>query len=121
MKKSVKMILCIALVLSMLLCFAACGGSDIAGKYTLTSLTSDGTTLDLAAIQQVLGGDLFYVELKADGTGTMNMAGEVVAMSWANGQMWAVGEEDVKIPFTVEDGVLTMEQDGQTLVFEKAE
>lgn len=118
--RKVKIALCLVLVLGLVMSLAACGGVDVSGKYNLVSMESEGETVTMEDLQAVLGTEIeMYLELKPDGTGVMNMMGETVDMEYADGMIWAVGEEDGKVAFTVEDGKLTMTQDGETLIFQK--
>ena len=121
MQKTAKIALCVltALILAMSLC--ACGGA--AGHYALTSIEIDGTTIDVAQMREVLGDGEMYLELNRDGTAFLNMEilgdSEILEMEWADGYIWAAGDESSKVPFMLDGKVLTMEQDGQKLVFTK--
>lgn len=56
---------------------AGCGNSEAsnAGKYTITSLSANGTELNLQDLAKASGSSLdeFYIELKEDGTGSINL------------------------------------------------
>ena len=129
MKKTLKMVLCMTLVLGMLLSMAACdlgsigGKASVAGRYDFVKMEMEGFSMDLETLKAMGGDELadieMYLELKEDGTGVLAVMGESTDMQWADGQIWAVGEEDAKVPFTVENGVLTMEQDGMKMTFKK--
>lgn len=116
--KSMKKLLCTAMVLGMLLCMTACS-SSIAGRYEFDSMEAAGETItadDLAA----LGSDEeFYLELKSDGTGTLVAFGETNEMGWADGKIWPASDPDDTANYTYSNGTLTLEQDGMKLVFKK--
>ncbi|MBO5953912.1 MAG: hypothetical protein J6Q53_07335 [Oscillospiraceae bacterium] len=113
-----KMITALLWVVLILLCFAACGSSQIPGRYDLTAIESEGVTISVSDIKDA--DTQMYLQLNADGTGVMQIGAEAAQMQWKDGMLWPVGQEDDKVPFTVENGVLTMHQDGQTMTFTKA-
>lgn len=123
--KKVKILVCLALVLSLALCLAACGkdsssgSNSIAGKYNFVSMEMDGekiTAADLAA----LGGEVeMYVRLDSDGTGIMYSEGTTEDMVYADGKIWPVSEPEEKADFTVKGNTLTITQDGMTMTFKK--
>lgn len=123
--KKVKILVCLALVLSLALCLAACGkdsssGSSIAGKYELVSMEADGEKATKADLEAMFGMEIdFYVQLNSDGTGVFNMMGETEEMEYANGEIWAVSEPESKVPFTVKGNTLTLTMDGSTMTFKK--
>ena len=124
MKKTLKMILCLSLVLAMALSMVACGDkkeekASIAGHYDLASMTIDGKSFTQDELAALMGDLEIYVELNDDGTGVLSLSGETADMAWKDGQIWPVDEPDEKVPFTVEGKTLTMEIDGQKMVFEK--
>ncbi len=121
MKKTLRMILATVLVLSLVLCLAACGdkGVDISGKYTLVSMEAEGMTVEGEMLESILGEMDMYVKLNRDGTGEMSVMGETAEMEYKNGKIWPVEEPDEKVDFTVEDGKLTLEVEGAKMVFQK--
>ena len=119
MKKTVKAVLCLVLVIGVVCTLAACG-DKIVGRYDLVKMESNGQTLDVSTLKSLAGSDVdMYLELFEDGTGIMKMDGDTTHMRWADGQIWPANQENEKISFTLVDGVLTLEKDGLTLVFEK--
>jgi len=114
MKKLISCILCAALILSMALTFAGCG---VAGRYVLKEMSYGGVSL--SAEDAGIDPDDCYIELEANGTGTMCMDGEKNDMEWEDGEIWAVGEEDSKADFEIDDGELILEIEGIEMVFEK--
>lgn len=126
MKRTMKMALCLALVLGLLVSMSACdvlGGNSDAGTYKLTSMEMMGMTLDVEALKTNFGmsdEDLdMFVELRKDGTATMKANGEETEMKWADGQIWPVEEPDDKVTFTIEEGVLTIDIEGVKMTFTK--
>lgn len=126
MKRTMKMALCLALVLGLLVSMSACdilGGNSDAGTYKLSSMEMMGMTLDVEALKTNFGmsdEDLdMYVELRKDGTATMKANGEEVEMGWADGEIWPVEEPEEKATFTIEEGVLTMDIEGIKMMFTK--
>ncbi len=105
------------------LTLTGCGKSD-AGHYDLYSMTTDGETMTMKDMEEMykemdMEAPEMYIELNEDGTGKLVMGDEdTQEFEWKDGVITADGE-DVK--YTVEDGKLTMEDDGEKMVFEKAE
>jgi hypothetical protein len=60
-----------------------------------------------------------YVTINEDGTGSLSMYGETMDMEWGNGEIWPVDEPDEPVNLSFDGFTLTMEQDGQKIVFEK--
>lgn len=114
MKKLISSILCAALILSMLLTLAGCGN---AGHYVLKEVSYGGITI--SAEEAGLDPDDCYIDLKANGTAVMYMDGEENDMEWEDGEIWAVGEEDEKADFEIDDGELILEIEGMEMIFEK--
>jgi hypothetical protein len=113
-----KKVLCSALVAIMLLCMTACG-NNIAGRYNFHSMNMEGMEVTAESLE-ALGSEVeMYLELEKDGTGTMASNGEVVAMGWADGQIWPAEDPEDKAPFTVDGDTLTIEQEGIKMVFKK--
>lgn len=126
MKKTMKLTLCLILVLSTVLCMAACGGdkNGIAGKYVVYSMDSNGMTIKgdtLTAALSAMGMtiDDMYIQLNDDGTGKMSVFGETADMAYADGKIWPVEEPEEKVSFTVSGGKLTLEVEGNKMVFTK--
>ena len=120
MKKMGKVVLSVVLVLSMLLCFAACSKGGQTGRYELTSMVEDGQEFNIADMKEFLGDDYeAYIELKGNGKAVMNMMGEVEDLVYKDGYMWPEGDEDDKIAYTLSGNTLTLEQHGMKMVFKK--
>ena len=105
------------------LTLTGCGKSD-AGRYDLYSMTTDGETMTMKYMEDMykeMGMDApeMYLELNEDGTGKLVMDDEdTQEVEWKDGVITLDGED---AEYTVEDGKLTMEEDGTVIVFEKAE
>ena len=117
---------------------SACGNSpqsvptdpaaDVTGIYHLRHISAAGLDLDADALSQTMGTQIsIQLEVKADGTFVMDSAmpelnrQETVSGTWSQGEdtlTFATGSEE--LPVTLSDGLLTLEQDGQSLVFEKS-
>ncbi|MGN0633594.1 MAG: hypothetical protein ACI4JW_06955 [Oscillospiraceae bacterium] len=123
MKKFKAMAVVCAAALAASLAFTGCGKSD-AGRYDLYSMTSDGETITMKEMEDMYKemdqkAPEMYLELNEDGTGKLVMGDEdTEELEWKDGVITADGDD---IEYTIEDGKLTMEDDGTKMVFEKAE
>lgn len=117
---------------------SACGNSpqsvptdpaaDVTGIYHLRQISAAGLDLDADALSQTMGTQIsIQLEVKADGTFVMDSAmpelnrQETISGTWSQEEdtlTFATGSEE--LPVTLSDGLLTLEQDGQSLVFEKS-
>ena len=99
---------------------AGCGSSEDsnAGKYTITSLSANGTELNLQDLAKAAGSSLneFYIELKEDGTGSINANGEAQNLTWDKKNITVDGEA---VPYTVKGNELSIVQEGITIKAEK--
>lgn len=114
MKRTLSIVLCVALIVCMVLTMAGCG---VAGRYVLVELSYSGVSV--SAEDAGMDADNSYVELESDGTAVLCLDGDKTDMLWDDDQIWAAGKEDSKAALTVDDGVLTIEVDGIEMVFEK--
>lgn len=120
MKKMGKVVLSVVLVLSMLLCFAACSKGGQTGRYELTTMVQGSEELNIADMREFLGDDYeAYIELKGNGKAVMNMMGEIEQLVYDDGYMWPESDEDDKIAYKISGNTLTLEQDGMKMVFKK--
>lgn len=131
--KLVKILVCLAMILSLMLCVAACGEdegmigsitggsskSSIAGKYEFYSMTYDGETVTAEDLAEAGSDTEMYIRLDNDGTGIMYTDGETVDVVYGNGQLWAVDEPDEKLDCTIEGNTLTTEIEGVVTIFKK--
>lgn len=94
-------------------------GKNIAGYYELYEMSSDDENYsheDLEALKAL--GLSVTLELREDKTGTLELFGEEMELTYDGGNMIVDGES---APYTVEDDKISMEQDGEKLVFQKTE
>ena len=89
-----------------------------AGKYTITSLSVNGTEVNLKDLAKAAGASLeeFYIELKEDGTGSINAYGEAQNLTWDKKNLTKDGEA---VPYTVNGNELSIVQEGMTIKAEK--
>lgn len=131
--KLVKILVCLAMILSLMLCVAACGEdegmigsitggsskSSIAGKYEFYSMTYDGETVTAKDMAEV-GEDVeIYIRLNNDGTGIMVSDGETVEIAYSDGELWPVDEPEESVEFTVKGNTLTVEAEEMVMTFKK--
>ena len=72
---------------------------------------------DMALVKSM--GMLMYLELLEDGTGLLYME-EELPVTWMDGNVTFL-DDDMDVGYTLENGELTMEVEGSTLVFRKGE
>ncbi len=116
----------------------ACGSSsqpaptdtsaDVVGIYHLQHISAAGLDLDADALSETMGTQIsIQLEVKADGTFVMDSAmpelnrQETISGTWSQKDgaiIFATDSEE--LPVTFSDGVLTLEQNDQSLVFEKS-
>ena len=110
MKKLVALCLVLVLVVAMV----ACGGggkNPAVGTWKLTGLFEGEE--DYSAYLAMLGMDLTIV-LNEDGTGTMEMMGEKLDITWADGKIMNEGES---LSYSVDGDTLTIAEEGERMVF----
>lgn len=123
MKKIKSLAVVCAAVLAASLALTGCGKSD-AGHYDLYSITQDGETMTMKEMEDMykemdMDAPEMYLELNEDGTGKLVMGeDDTQEIEWKDGVISADGED---VEYTIEDGKLTMEDDGSEMVFEKAD
>lgn len=89
-----------------------CGNSTL-GYYKLTSAEASGMSFDSSTLAAV-GMDKGYILLKEDGKAKLSAAGQEQELTYDDKNFTADGDS---IPYTLKDGVITMEKDGTKLVF----
>lgn len=111
-------------ILSMAVLFlTACGKSTVenagadtlVGSWTLVRMSYNGLTLEKEDL-----GDMdisMALQMLDDGTGTMDYDGVLRELSWDTDNITMEGVTD---GYTLEDGLLTMTDEGMELVFERA-
>lgn len=119
MKKTVSTVLCLVLVLGVVFSLTACG-SNVAGRYELTTMEMDGQVIDIEKMKILAGEDIeMYIELREDGTAILKMNEEITDMLWADGKIWPKHNTTDVSSLVIDGTVLTMERDGFKLIFEK--
>lgn len=88
-------------------------GNSTLGYYKLTSAEASGMSFDSSTLAAV-GMDKGYILLKEDGKAKLSAAGQEQELTYDDKNFTANGES---IPYTLKDGVITMEKDGTKLVF----
>lgn len=82
------------------------------GGYVLDSMTMDGTEIDAETLQSL--GMSAYIEFFDDGTGTIDLLGNVEDFEWEGNELRTNGET---LSFTLEDDTLTIFEDEGEMVF----
>lgn len=115
----------------------ACGSSpqsaptdtnaDVVGIYRLQRLSAAGLELDADGLNETMGTQIsIQLEIKADGTFALDTSmpelnrQETISGTWSqqDGALTFATDSE-ELPVTLTDGLLTLEQNGQSLVFEK--
>ena len=121
MKKTRSIAVVVLTALLSLVLLTACGKAT--GKYKFKSLSSEGSTMTAEAISSMGGIDAsqMYLELKADGTFTMNVPGEDAASGkWSqSGSKITLTAEDETIEGTLKGKTITISEGSMSMVFEK--
>lgn len=121
MKKTVKILLCVALILSLTLTLAAC---VMPGRYNLAGMgvmgkTLSGDALDMALSLAGNSREDYYIEFGLFGSGTLVSPDETLEFEYENNRLWAKDDPGDVYDFTVEDGVVTITVNLVELSFEK--
>ena len=107
--------LCIATLLCLLFSLSACG-SD--GTYTISEIKFGDDTFNTEAIKErELDPETCYITLASDGTGVICLFGETALIEWEGNVIWPAGNKGQAYPFQLEGNKLTLEKDGDTLIF----
>lgn len=93
------------MALLMVLSLTACGNSTL-GYYKLTSAEASGMSFDSSTLAAV-GMDKGYILLKEDGKAKLSAAGQEQELTYDDKNFTAGSES---IPYTLKDGVITMEK-----------
>lgn len=122
--KLTKRIITVLAIIAMMagaLALTGCGKKfdkkKMAGKYELVEMSSGSETYskeDLETLKTY--GFTISMELKDDGTGTMNSYGEEQALTYDKDGITIDGD---KASYTFENNKITVESDGTKMVFEK--
>lgn len=115
MKKRIIITSCVlAFVLSLLLC--GCGNSH-AGEWKAVDVLSGGA---IHVEPDVYMGKSFVIELKDDGSGSMNIGDDKSDITWTEADSGVTIEYEGKtLDLVEEDGQLLMDQNSYTIYFAK--
>ena len=116
---ALRMIVLSFLLVGCMCIFAACAKSEkkasAAGVYHLYSMESDGDSYSHDDIVSY-GLDSMALTLYADGTASLGFGEETEQFQWKEGMLYS---DDEEIAFTVENGMLTVSMDTESMVFER--
>ena len=134
MKQAMKAMMCVALAISVFLYLCACGAKNdtpaatdpvikqnAIGRYELEKIQyADGTVASGETLQQAeeAMGDM-YVELFSDGTAQLSLLGQIKDMEFSADQLWQSDSTFNTYAFSVSNGRVTLERDGDTYIFVK--
>ena len=91
----------------------------IPGLYRLVDHTGEGIENGAEQIAaNEAEGDVFYIELREDGSACLNAYGQENDDGFWDEEV--ICFNDVRIPYTWEDGVLTLSNENETMVFRKS-
>ena len=115
----------LAMVMTIAVSFVltGCQGKSDAGRYDVYSMTANGETYTLDQLKELyegMGIDFpdMYLQLNEDGTGKLVLGDDDSnKVEWKPGVISADGEE---VKYTIDGDKLSMEKDGQMIVFKKA-
>ncbi|MGN0611940.1 MAG: hypothetical protein ACI4JI_09160 [Ruminiclostridium sp.] len=125
MKKFRLLAAVMAMVMTIAVSFVltGCQGKSDAGRYDVYSITANGETMNLDQLKELYAGmgidfPEMYLQLNEDGTGMLVMGeDDSNKIEWKSGVITADGGE---IKYTIDGDKLSMEKDGQKVVFKKA-
>lgn len=116
---ALRMIVLSFLLVGCMCIFAACAKSEkkasAAGVYHLYSMESDGDSYSHDDIVSY-GLDSMALTLYADGTASLGFGEETEQFQWKEGMLYS---DDEEIAFTMENGMLTVSMDTESMVFER--
>ena len=115
----------LAMVMTIAVSFVltGCQGKSDAGRYDVYSMTENGETRTVDQLKELyegMGIDFpdMYLQLNEDGTGELVLGDDDSnKVEWKPGVISADGEE---VKYTIDGDKLSMEKDGQKIVFKKA-
>ena len=114
MKKTILAIL-IAAAMMVTTLYVGADEENLEGVWYVESISQDGQTLDGTALSAM--GMNMVLTLNSDGTATLDAMGTKNVGTWtADG---TINLNDSDVPYTFEDGALTLEQDGQVVKFSR--
>ncbi len=121
-KKTIVILTAVILVLLVAVVFIMSRGTakatDMAGHYKVESVDSEGGSgitaeelENMENLQMTMSLDLYE-----DNTGTLDLFGQIVELTYDPKKLTVTIEEQ-EVPFTYEEGKITIEQDGTKMVF----
>ena len=125
MKKMIALTAAVVMLFTTMFAGAALAAEaeDVTGEWHVLSMKQGDVEMD-AALLSVMGMDL-VLELREDGTAVLSMTGDPIEGTWElNGTEGKIsvsneGEEERAILFTVEEGVITLDINGQSAKFSR--
>lgn len=121
-----KRALTLLLALAMIVSLAACGGggNGPAGSYKMTKMNAAGVEMNIDDLAAMAGVDMTVtLELKDDGNFSLDMSalgtGSVSGTWTSSGSTVTLTSDGEDVNATISGKTLVMEQDGQSLTFEK--
>lgn len=118
-RTALRMIVLSFLLVGCMCIFAACAKSEkkasASGVYHLYSMESGEDSYSHDDIVSY-GLDSMTLTLYPDGTASLGFGEETEQFNWKEGMLYSEGEE---LAFTVEDGMLTVSMDTESMVFER--
>ena len=96
---------------------ASVDGSNPVGTYKIISMVQEDESVDEDTLKQMeAAGMICTLKLAADGNGNIDIFGDINEFTWADGK---IKVDENEVPFTLEDGILSMEADGASMTFRK--
>lgn len=122
-----KRVITLFLALAMVVSLAACGGggSDVAGTYNLTEMNAGGVSMNIDELSSMAGVDVkITLNLKSDGNFSLDMsaidASQSLSGTWtADGNTLSITADGATTTGTIDGGTIVLEENGQTMTFEK--
>lgn len=116
MKRLLKLFFVITLLFT-----AGCGAGkpDLAGEYEVVKLTAEDRDMtDELELIKSMGVNITLV-LNKDGTGTLNMIGQSMSLTYDVNKMTMKIEDSEDTPFTYKDGIIAFSEDGSVMEFKR--
>jgi hypothetical protein len=90
------------------------------GYWKISSMDDGETTMNADELQEY--DMVYYMQLEADGTGTM-ITDESVPLEWGDGKMTVTADdgESQEVEYTLDGDEITFSQEGMTMVFERGD
>lgn len=112
-----KKVISALLIVTLLVCFVACGSKGPSGRYEFVSAEASGMTFTAESLA-AMGLEMdMYIQFNSDGTGNLSAMGEEESFTWKDNVMTdSTGSE---MTFELDGKTIIIEQDDVKLVFEK--